>query len=79
LVLKEVTEIFGSNLRNADILPAWRETSLVLFCHRRHLRRGSVVEKLRSKLESTAISLMVDQITLTASFGIAEYPEQGRT
>lgn len=78
MVLKEVTEIFGSNLRNADILARLGGDEFAVILPHTAFEEGfEVVEKLRSKLESTAISLMVDQITLTASFGIAEYPEQG--
>lgn len=78
LVLKEVTNIFGSNLRNADILARLGGDEFAVLLPETPYENGyAVVEKLRSRLESTPISLMFDQITLTASFGIAEYPEQG--
>lgn len=80
LVLKEVTEIFGSNLRNADILARLGGDEFAVILPETPYENGfAVVEKLRSKLESTPISLMYDQITLTASFGIAEYPDQGES
>ncbi len=80
LVLKEVTEIFGSNLRNADILARIGGDEFAVILPETPYENGyAVVEKLRSRLETTAISLMFDQITITASFGIAEYPEQGET
>ncbi len=78
LVLKEVTNIFGSNLRNADILARLGGDEFAVLLPETPYENGfAVVEKLRSRLEATPISLMFDQITLTASFGIAEYPEQG--
>lgn len=78
LVLKEVTNIFGSNLRNADILARLGGDEFAVLLPETPYENGyAVVEKLRSRLESTPISLMFDQITLTASFGIAEYPDQG--
>ncbi|MDP1785588.1 MAG: EAL domain-containing protein [Sulfuricurvum sp.] len=78
LVLKEVTEIFGSNLRNADILARLGGDEFAVILPETPYENGyAVVEKLRSQLEATPISLMFDQITLTASFGIAEYPELG--
>lgn len=78
LVLKEVTNIFGSNLRNADILARLGGDEFAVILPETPYENGfAVVEKLRSRLEATPISLMFDQITLTASFGIAEYPEQG--
>ncbi|MDD5160132.1 MAG: GGDEF domain-containing protein [Sulfuricurvum sp.] len=78
LVLKEVTQIFGSNLRNADILARLGgDEFAVLLPETPYVNGFAVVEKLRSRLEATPISLMFDQITLTASFGIAEYPDQG--
>jgi len=78
LVLKEVTEIFGSNLRNADILARIGGDEFAVILPETPYDNGhSVVEKLRSCLEASPISLMFDQITLTASFGIAEYPEEG--
>lgn len=78
LVLKEVTEIFGSNLRNADILARLGGDEFAVILPETPYENGyAVVEKLRSKLESASISLMFEQISLTASFGIAEYPEQG--
>jgi c-di-GMP phosphodiesterase len=78
LVLKEVTEIFGSNLRNADILARLGGDEFAVILPETPYEKGyGVVEKLRSCLEATPISLMFDQITLTASFGIAEYPELG--
>jgi diguanylate cyclase (GGDEF)-like protein len=78
LVLKEVTQIFGSNLRNADILARLGGDEFAVLLPETPYENGfAVVEKLRSRLESTPISLMFDQITLTASFGIAEYPDQG--
>ncbi|MFY9141517.1 diguanylate cyclase [Sulfuricurvum sp.] len=78
LVLKEVTQIFGSNLRNADILARLGGDEFAVILPETPYENGyAVVEKLRSRLEGTPISLMFDQITLTASFGIAEYPEQG--
>lgn len=80
LVLKEVTDIFGSNLRNADILARLGGDEFAVILPETPYESGfAVVEKLRSKLESTPISLMYDQITLTASFGIAEYPNQGES
>jgi len=78
LVLKEVTNIFGSNLRNADILARLGGDEFAVILPETPYESGyAVVEKLRSRLEATPISLMFDQITLTASFGIAEYPDQG--
>jgi c-di-GMP phosphodiesterase len=78
LVLKEVTEIFGSNLRNADILARIGGDEFAVILPETPYENGyAVVEKLRSNLESASISLMFDQISLTASFGIAEYPDQG--
>jgi c-di-GMP phosphodiesterase len=78
LVLKEVTQIFGSNLRNADILARIGGDEFAVILPETPYENGhAVVEKLRSSLESASISLMFDQVTLTASFGIAEYPEQG--
>lgn len=78
LVLKEVTDIFGSNLRNADILARLGGDEFAVILPQTAYEEGyAVVEKLRARLEATPISLMFDQITLTASFGIAEYPEQG--
>lgn len=78
LVLKEVTNIFGTNLRNADILARLGGDEFAVILPETPYENGyAVVEKLRSRLEATPISLMFDQITLTASFGIAEYPEQG--
>lgn len=78
LVLKEVTEIFGSKLRNADILARIGGDEFAVILPETPYENGyAVVEKLRASLESTPISLMFDQVSLTASFGIAEYPEQG--
>jgi diguanylate cyclase (GGDEF)-like protein len=78
LVLKEVTQIFGKNLRNADILARLGGDEFAVILPETPYESGyAVVEKLRSRLEATPISLMFDHITLTASFGIAEYPEQG--
>lgn len=78
LVLKAVTEIFGSKLRNADILARiGGDEFAVILPETPYENAYAVVEKLRSSLEATPISLMFDQISLTASFGIAEYPEQG--
>jgi len=78
LVLKEVTEIFGSKLRNADILARIGGDEFAVILPETPYESGyAVVEKLRASLEATPISLMFDQVSLTASFGIAEYPEQG--
>jgi diguanylate cyclase (GGDEF)-like protein len=78
LVLKEVTQIFASNLRNADILARiGGDEFAVILPETSYENSHAVVEKLRASLESTPISLMFDQVSLTASFGIAEYPEQG--
>jgi c-di-GMP phosphodiesterase len=78
LVLKEVTNIFGSNLRNADILARIGGDEFAVILPETSYESGfAVVEKLRASLESTPISLMFDQVSLTASFGIAEYPDQG--
>ncbi len=78
LVLKEVTKIFGSNLRNADILARLGGDEFAVILPETPYENGYVVvEKLRAQLEDASISLMFDQVTLTASFGIAEYPEQG--
>lgn len=78
LVLKEVTQIFSSNLRNADILARIGGDEFAVILPETPYESGhAVVEKLRASLESTPISLMFDQVSLTASFGIAEYPEQG--
>jgi len=78
LVLKEVTDIFGSKLRNADILARIGGDEFAVILPETPYENGyAVVEKLRASLEATPISLMFDQVSLTASFGIAEYPEQG--
>ncbi|MDP2850278.1 MAG: diguanylate cyclase [Sulfuricurvum sp.] len=78
LVLKEVTNIFESNLRNADILARIGGDEFAVILPETPYENGyAVVEKLRSSLEMTPISLMFDHVSLTASFGIAEYPEQG--
>lgn len=78
LVLKEVTDIFAQNLRNADILARLGGDEFAVILPETPYENGyAVVEKLRKALESTPISLMFDQISLTASFGIAEYPDQG--
>ncbi|MCX6074140.1 MAG: EAL domain-containing protein [Campylobacterales bacterium] len=80
LVLKAVTEIFASNLRNADILARLGGDEFAVLLPETPYENGYiVVEKLRRELEATSIALMLDQITLTASFGIAQYPEQGET
>jgi len=78
LVLKEVTDIFGSKLRNADIIARIGGDEFAVILPETSYENGyAVVEKLRASLEATPISLMFDQVSLTASFGIAEYPEQG--
>lgn len=78
LVLKEVTQVFSSNLRNADILARIGGDEFAVILPETPYESGhAVVEKLRASLEATPISLMFDQVSLTASFGIAEYPEQG--
>lgn len=78
LVLKEVTNIFSANLRNADVLARIGGDEFAVILPETPYENGYVVvEKLRSSLEATPISLMFDQVSLTASFGIAEYPEQG--
>jgi len=78
LVLKEVTDIFSSNLRNADIIARIGGDEFAVILPETPYENGyAVVEKLRARLEATPISLMFDQVSLTASFGIAEYPEQG--
>lgn len=78
LVLKEVTEVFGSNLRNGDILARLGGDEFAVILPETPYENGYVVvEKLRAQLEAASISLIFDQVTLTASFGIAEYPEQG--
>ncbi|MCI4405836.1 MAG: diguanylate cyclase [Sulfuricurvum sp.] len=78
LVLKEVTKIFSSNLRNVDILARIGGDEFAVILPETPYENGhAVVEKLRASLEATPISLMYDQVSLTASFGIAEYPEQG--
>ncbi|MBD3798927.1 MAG: diguanylate cyclase [Epsilonproteobacteria bacterium] len=78
LILKGVANIFGSSLRNGDILARLGgDEFAVLLPETPYEDAFAVVEKLRSSLEATSIPLMFDQVTLTASFGIAEYPEQG--
>lgn len=80
LVLKEVTDIFKHNLRNADILARLGGDEFAIILPETPYENGYIViEKLRSRLESSMISLMIDKISLTASFGIAEYPEQGES
>jgi len=80
MVLKEVTQIFSSNLRNADILARLGGDEFAVILPETPYESGyAVVEKLRGRLEKSAISLMFDQVSITASFGIAEYPEQGET
>lgn len=78
LVLKEVSQLFKSNLRNADVLARLGGDEFAIILPETPYESGYIViEKLRSRLESATISLMIDQVSLTASFGITEYPEQG--
>jgi c-di-GMP phosphodiesterase len=78
LVLQEVTNIFTINLRSGDILARLGGDEFAVILPETPYESGYIaVEKLRSALETTPISLMFDQVSLTASFGISEYPEQG--
>jgi len=77
-VLKEVSRIMKSSIRDGDILARYGGEEFVLILPRADSEQAYlVVERLRRKIQDTVIEDKDHSIYITLSFGIAAYPEDG--
>jgi len=77
-VLKEVAQIIQANIRSGDILARYGgEEFAIIFPKADSDQTYAVIERLRQKIEDTAIEDKKNSIYTTVSFGVAAYPEDG--
>jgi len=78
IVLREVARILQTSLRSGDILVRYGGEEFVIIFPKADAEQAfSVVERLRNKIAGTLIQDKDNSITVTISFGIAAYPEDG--
>lgn len=75
-VLKQVAKILQEGIRNVDICVRYGgEEIAVLMGHTESARAVEVAERLRTRIAATPIHHKGAEIHVTASFGVAAYPE----
>ncbi len=79
-VLKEVAHVLSQHTRQADILARIGGDEFALILPETPLEKGHlVVSKLQHYLSHTPLSVIHENVTVTASFGLAEFPTHGQT
>jgi len=79
LVLKEVSLIFESTLRNSDIVARIGGDEFAVILVETDENEGlNIVKRLKNTLADTDISIPTGKVRVTASFGVIEYPRQAR-
>lgn len=72
-VLKEVAELVGQNIRDADLFARWGGEEFMILAPENDLRNAfQLAEKLRMKIEAHRFS---DVGKITCSFGVTEFSE----
>lgn len=78
-VLKHVAKILQDGVRSGDVCARYGgEEMAMLMAQTDNARAAEVAERLRAGLESTVIRHGGAEISVTASFGVATYPETVR-
>lgn len=76
LVLKGVAELLSQSLREMDIIGRWGgEEFLVILRETQKMEAVRIAERLRFIVEHTPIKYQHFSIHITASFGVANFPE----
>jgi len=79
-VLKEISETLIGNLRNADYLFRWGGEEFLLLCPNTNKHEMfNLAEKLRIIIAQVTTDYHGHAIQITASFGIATFPEHGKS
>ncbi|OFZ69250.1 MAG: hypothetical protein A2V79_08620 [Betaproteobacteria bacterium RBG_16_56_24] len=80
MVLREVTILFGVELRRADVLARLGGDEFAIILPETDVARGlQVANKLHQSLAEKVFELPVGKIHMTASFSMVSYPEDGKT
>jgi diguanylate cyclase (GGDEF)-like protein len=75
-VLKQVAKILQEGIRNVDICVRYGgEEIAILMGHTESVRAVEVAERLRARIAATPMRHAGAEIPVTASFGVAAYPE----
>lgn len=76
IVLKGVAELIYQNIREIDIMGRWGGEEFLVILRETEKREAiRIAERLRSVIENTPIKYQHFSIHLTASFGVANFPE----
>lgn len=76
LVLKDVAELIHQNIREMDIMGRWGGEEFLVILRETEKREAiRIAERLRSVIENTPIKYQHFSVHLTASFGVANFPE----
>lgn len=75
-VLKTVVEVISQSIRSKDIIARFGgEEFIILFPHTSLIKASKIVERLREKIEHTNIEDGSVCVSVTASFGVANFPK----
>lgn len=75
VVLKKIAETFEDNVRDMDIVARYGGEEFVVVLPESDARKAMEVgERLRKKVDDLEIHVGQEKISLTASFGVADYP-----
>lgn len=79
-VLKAAASVFSEVLRDDDIVGRWGGEEFVMLLPATSLDTGAAIaEKARERLEKLAIELRESDVSITASFGVADDPSGDKT
>jgi diguanylate cyclase (GGDEF)-like protein len=77
-VLKRVTAVVAANLRASDVFGRWGGEEFLIACQGTRVRDAArLADKLRDRVQQSAIGVGGTRIAVTASFGVALAPPGG--
>lgn len=77
LVLKEVSHLIKSKLRKEDEIYRWGGEEFIISIGSDIKQAAAILDRIREDISAYTISNGIDNVNITVSFGISEFPKHG--